>query len=215
MYPTILSASSTGGVSYTLSATQNIKKATTVELSITALNNAVVGSQATVSLYLAGVTKNIVIDILRLITKGKITIPVISDIVNNITQTITLSYNNGGDTDTIVNLSRVEPRGIQASITSKTTSNFVVRIFPSSSYVGIVSITISTSNIVGQTTVTLVLNLIQKANIPIPIVSDVVNDITQTITLSYNNGGDSNTSITISKIEPTRLTSKYYQCNSK
>ena len=87
---------------------------------------------------------------------------------------------------------------------------------PSSSYVGIVSITISASNTAGATIATLVLNLvnpaIQKASITIPIISNIVNNVTQTITVIYTNGGDilANTSITITSIEPRRLTSKYY-----
>ena len=146
------------------------------------------------------------------IQKPSITIPVISNIVNNTTQTITLSYTNGGDTlaNTSITISRIEPRGLQASITSTTASNFVVRISPSSSYVGIVSITISASNTAGATTATLVLNLvapIQKPSITIPVISSIANNTTQTITLSYNNGGDTlaNTSITISSIEPRGL----------
>ena len=144
------------------------------------------------------------------IQKPSITIPVISNIVNNTTQTITLSYTNGGDTlaNTSITITSIEPAGLQASITSTTASNFVVALSPSTSYVGIVSITISASNTAGATTATLVLNLVKpiiKANITIPSVSDIANNTTQTITLSYNNGNDANTSITITSIEPAGL----------
>ena len=211
LYPATLTSSSVGRISYELSATQNIKIGTSITATISVASDIPAG-QATLSLYLSGVTMNILIDILP-ITKPSITIPVISNIVNNTTQTITVNYTNGGDTlaNTSITISRIEPRGLQASITSTTASNFVVRISPSSSYVGIVSITISASNTAGDSTATLVLNIvapaIQKPSITIPVISNIVNNTTQTITLSYTNGGDTlaNTSMTITSIEPAGL----------
>ena len=61
-YPTTLKSSSTGKITYSLSTVQNIKKGTSVRATINVAINAPAG-QATLSLYLAGVTKNIIINI--------------------------------------------------------------------------------------------------------------------------------------------------------
>ena len=164
LYPTTLKASSTGRTSYILPA-QNIKIGMPVQVSITVLKIAPAGL-ATVSLYFAGVTKNIIINIIPII-KASITIPNIGIISNNITETILINYNNGRDilANTTITILNIEPRGLQANITSTTANNFVVSVYPNRSYVGMVSITISVLNTAGQTTATLVLNLVAPPSI--------------------------------------------------
>ena len=162
MYPVTPRVSSTGQISYVLSETQNIRVGTSVTATIKVASNASAGP-ATFSLYLSGVTKDIAVNIIK---KVSMTIPPISKVANDIIQKIKIPYKNENDGDTTdITIIKTEPKGLQANIIDKTANDFVVSISPSSSYVGLVSITISALNAAGVSTVTLVLKLVVMPSI--------------------------------------------------
>ena len=99
--------------------------------------------------------------------KPFIVVPPISSFYHAAPYSIKVIYNNGGDTLDNINLTilKIESKGFQASITNVTASDFMLKISPiyfDYRAIGLVSITISVSNIVGASSAILVFNAVNS-----------------------------------------------------